>query len=96
MSHYQTIFPSLEEFSLMKYFVSTSRGVSFPVDVDVGAPLHAATKSSSLLSVGVKIDYQGKPESVDLTKRKGIEVGLILKVMVGCPVLLPLKVDLEL
>ena len=45
LCHDQTILPSLEEFRLIKYLVSTSGEVPFPVDVDTGAPFPIFTKS---------------------------------------------------
>ena len=96
LSHDQTVLPSLEELCLIKDLISTSGEVSFLVDVDIGAPLNAATKSGCFLLVSVKVDHQGKPDSVDLIHRKGIEVRLWLQVVVSCSVLLPLEADLEL
>ena len=46
--------------------------------------------------VSVEIDNQRKPECIDLILGKGVEIRLRLQVVVGCSVLLPLKVDLEL
>ena len=78
LSHDQTVLPSLEEFRLIKYLVATSGEVSFLFDVNIGAPLDAATKSGCFLLVGVKVDHQWQPESVDLIHGKSIEVRLLL------------------
>ena len=66
LRHNQAVFLSFEEFGLIEYFVSTSGEVPFPIHVDIGAPLDAATKSGCFLLVSVEIDNQGKPERVDL------------------------------
>ena len=96
LCHNQTIFLSHEEVGLIKYLMTSQPEVPCSVDNDIGAPFPIHTTSCGFLLVSVEINNQGKPESVDLILRKSIEIRLLFQVVVGCPVLLPLKPDLEL
>ena len=62
LCHYQSILFSLEEVSLVQHLVAISSEVPLLLDVDISAPLNAATKSGCFLLVSVEIDNQGKPE----------------------------------
>ena len=96
LCHYQTVLAPLEEIGLVQHFVFTWGGLPFHLHIDESAPLPILTKSGRFLLVGVEIDNQRKPKCFDLMLRKSIEIGLSLQVVVGCSVLPPLKVDLEL
>ena len=69
LSHYQTVLVSPEEVSLVQHLVATAGGVPLALNIDISVPFCDPTKSSGLLLVGVEIDYQGKPDCVDLILR---------------------------
>ena len=96
LHHQETVLLPFEQLRFIQVLKVTSSEVSLPLDQHVGAPLNTAAKSCCLLLVCVCVDYQGKPEPVDLLHGKGIEVRFIFQVLVGCPILLPFQHDLEL
>ena len=96
LRHHQTVFISFEQVRFVKHLIPSSSEVPLPLHIDKSAPFSEPTKSGCFLLVSVEIDNQGKPECVDLILRKSVEIRFRLQVVVGCSVLLPIKVDLEL
>ena len=57
LRHNQAVLPSLEVGSFMKFFLSTSGEVPFPVDIDIGAPLPLYPQPGCLLLVSIGVDH---------------------------------------
>ena len=78
LCHYQAVFISLENVSIVQLLVSTAGEVALHFHIDISAPLIHPIKSGCFLLVSVEMDGQGKPESPDLILREGIGIRLKL------------------
>ena len=96
--HRQSILSSFENLSFVQLLNRRPGEVALSRDCHPGHPFSVPifTEPSTRLLVGVVVEYERKPDCLDILIRKRVQGNLLLQVLVLHSVLSPTQADLEL